>query len=51
MSDVRIVKFEDLPGVITKVGGEDLQTVKIIIEENGKSVLFTIEIQRTDIPF
>lgn len=51
MSDVRIVKFEDLPDYMTKEGNESQQKVKTIMEENGKTVLYTIEFNRTDIPF
>lgn len=51
MSDARIVKFEDLPDYITKHGGKSQQIVKVIIEENGKGVLYNIEFNRTDIPF
>lgn len=51
MSDVRIVKLEDLPDFITQDRGESQQTVKIIIEEDGKAVLYTLEIKKTAIPF
>lgn len=51
MSDVRIVKFDDLPSVITKEGDESQQQVKIILEEDGKSAVYTIEFTRSAIPF
>lgn len=51
MSDARIVKLEDLTSLITKERGEDPQQVKIIIEEDGQTALYTIEYTRTVIPF
>lgn len=51
MSDVRIVKIEDITDIIIEEGDESQQTVKIIIEEEGKSAVYTIEYTRADIPF
>lgn len=50
MLDVRIVKLNDLIPLI-KDGGDDLQQVKIILDKDGKAVLYDIEIKRTVIPF
>lgn len=50
MSGVRIVKFDDLIPLI-KGGGDDLEKVKIILDNDGKTVLYDIEIKRTVIPF